>query len=79
MVIGDHEVSAYTAKLDDDEVVSIKLGDEGSEIKFFTFDELYTIPLTKNLQYYLNKYPESAKKLIFAEEVTAEELGLTVE
>lgn len=79
MVIGDHEVSAYTAKLDDDEVASIKLGDEGSEIKFFTFDELYTIPLTKNLQYYLNKYPEGARKLVFGEEVTAEDLGLTIE
>ena len=73
---GDHEVYCYTAKLDDDEVAEVKLGNEGSEIKFVTYDELKTLPLTKNLQYYLEKYPDSARKLIEGEKVTAGELGL---
>jgi len=73
---GDHEVYCYTAKLDDDEAAEVKSGNEGSEIKFVSYDEVKTLPLTKNLQYYLEKYPDSAKKLIEGEEVTAKELGL---
>lgn len=77
MIIGDHEVSAYTAELDADEVKNIELGDEGSEIKFFTFDELQTLDLANNLKYYLKKYPESARKLIEGKIVDPEELGLS--
>lgn len=73
--MGDHEVSCYTARLDGDEVADVKLGDEGSEVRFVSYDELKTLPLTKSLQYYLNKYPESARKLVYGEEVKAEELG----
>lgn len=74
--MGDHEVSCYTAKLDDDEVADVKLGDEGSEVRFVSYDELKTLPLTKNLQFYLEKYPQSAKKLMHGEVVNAQELGL---
>ncbi len=74
---GDHEVYCYTAKLDDDEATQVKLGNEGSEIKFVSYDEVKALPLTKNLQYYLEKYPESARKLVEGGEVTAEELGLS--
>ena len=73
---GDHEVYCYTAKLDDDEATQVKLGNEGSEIKFVSYDEVKTLPLTKNLQYYLEKYPDSARKLLEGGEVTATELGL---
>lgn len=73
---GDHEVYCYTAKLDDDEVREIKLGNEGSEIKLVSYDELQTLPLAKNLQFYLEKYPQSAKKLMHGEEMSAKDLGL---
>lgn len=75
-VMEDYEVSLYTVKLDEDEVANVKLGNEGSEIRFFTYDELKTLSLTEHLQYYLNKHPESAKKLVEGGKVVAEELSL---
>ncbi|MCX7928258.1 MAG: NUDIX domain-containing protein [Patescibacteria group bacterium] len=39
-------------------------GDEGQEIKFFSFDQLFTIQLVPSLKLYLAKYQKFVKQLL---------------
>jgi 8-oxo-dGTP diphosphatase len=39
----------YHVPLSDEEASRIKLGDEGQEVRFFTFDEMESVPKTHNL------------------------------
>lgn len=48
----------YHVELSTDEKKSIKLGNEGKEVKFFAKDAFETLKLTRNLSMYLKKYPD---------------------
>lgn len=54
----------YHIELTDQEAQQIKLGDEGQEVKFFTFDELNKLKLTQNLTKYINNYFPLIKELL---------------
>ncbi len=60
------ETYIYHTQLTDNEVKSLKLGDEGQEIKFFTPDELKNLKLTQNVTKYIKNYPSLLKKLLTA-------------
>jgi 8-oxo-dGTP diphosphatase len=44
------ETHAYLARLTNEEVKNIKKGNEGKDLRFFSFDELSQIPLTRKLK-----------------------------
>ena len=67
----------FYIQLDNDECKSLKLGNEGQELRFFKYDELKDIELTYNLTKYLALYGDYLK-LILEEniDILAERLGL---
>jgi 8-oxo-dGTP diphosphatase len=54
----------YHLPLQDQQLESIQLGDEGQELKFFSFAELKTIPLTWRMTKMLNEEEEMLKQLL---------------
>jgi len=44
------EIRAYHVSLTDEEAMRVKKGDEGKDLRFFSFDELSSIPLTQKLK-----------------------------
>lgn len=60
----DEMVKLYHVPLTDSQAEQIKLGDEGQEVRFFTFEEMEDLPLTTNLREIYGKYTNSIKDLI---------------
>jgi len=58
------ETHAYYARLTDEEVRSIKKGDEGKDLRFFSFDELSQIPLTQKLKDVIQSRGKVLKSLL---------------
>jgi 8-oxo-dGTP diphosphatase len=56
------ETYIYHIQLTDTEAQQMKLGDEGQEIKLFTFEELNELKLTQNLTKYLKNYSSLIKE-----------------
>jgi len=59
------------------ELKDIKLGNEGQELRFFSFDELETLPIGKNIKFYLTKFGDPIKRLIEGEDASPADLGLS--
>jgi ADP-ribose pyrophosphatase YjhB (NUDIX family) len=66
----------YLVWLDDDEVEKVQLGNEGQELRFFSLEELFTIPLPEMLEFHLKKYHDAIQRLFEGENVLPAELGL---
>lgn len=58
------DVRAYFARLTEEEVGNIKKGDEGKDLRFFSFDELSQIPLTQKLRDVIQSQGEVLKSLL---------------
>jgi 8-oxo-dGTP diphosphatase len=59
---GDTKV--FFAFLNDEEVMNIKLGNEGQKLEFFNLEDVFKINLTKKLQFYLSKFKDGIVELI---------------
>lgn len=73
----DQETYGYIVRLGDSELKDIKLGNEGQELKFFSFEELAKLPVGKNIMYYLTKFSGPIKRLIEGKDVSPADLGLS--
>ncbi len=69
----------YFAKISSEKVKKIKLGNEGQEVKFFSFEEIGKIKLTEGLSWYFNNFNSGFKKLIEEGEVNKLALGFNKE
>lgn len=58
------DVYAYYARLTDEETRNIKKGAEGKDLRFFSFDELSSVPLTQKLAITVKDYGEILKSLL---------------
>jgi len=58
------ETHAYLARLTDEEVKNIKKGNEGKDLRFFSFDELSQIPLTQKLKNVIQNQGKVLKSLL---------------
>ena len=65
----------YFVKILSEEVGKIKLGNEGQEVKFFSFEDAIKIKLAKGPSWYFNKFSKGIKDLIEKEEVNKQDLG----
>jgi 8-oxo-dGTP pyrophosphatase MutT (NUDIX family) len=52
----------YTCKLNKEQIASIKLGDEGQDLKFFTLEEIQKLRLARTTEIFFDKYLKSIKK-----------------
>jgi len=77
ITLPNQETYGYVIRLEDDELKDIKLGDEGQELRFFSFDELGALPIGKDTRYYLTKFGSSIKQLIEGEDISPSDLGLS--
>lgn len=68
-----HEM--YVCQLTADEAKSVKLGNEGQDLKFFSFDEMADLPLAKYLSKYIESYGRGLKRLINTGEADQKLLG----
>lgn len=59
---GDTKV--FFAFLSDEEILNIKLGNEGQKLEFFNLEDVFKINLTKKLQFYLSKFKDGIVELI---------------
>ena len=57
-------VAVYVVYLTSEEAQSIKLGNEGQEVKFFSFEELEHVDLTTNLKLIYQDKKELIEKLL---------------
>lgn len=65
----------YVSVLTPEEAGGVKLGNEGQELKFFTFSEMQGIPQARYVGKLLSQYGEGLKKLIETGEVDKKLLG----
>lgn len=65
----------YFVKISLKEVKKIKLGNEGQEVKFFSFEEVMKTKLAKGPFWYFNKFSKGIKKLIEEEKIDKKALG----
>ena len=77
MSLADQETCRYVVRLEDSELKDIKLGNEGQELRFFSFEELDALPVGENTRHYLSKFSNPVKRLIEGEDISPTDLGLT--
>lgn len=58
------DINAYYARLSNEEAKNIKKGDEGKDLRFFSFEELSNIPLTGKLKLVLETQGNALKSLL---------------
>jgi 8-oxo-dGTP diphosphatase len=58
------DVCVYYARLTEEEVKNIKKGTEGKDLRFFSFEELASLPLTTKLKETINLHGETLKSLL---------------
>ncbi len=58
------EISVYHASLTKEEAQNIKKGDEGKDLRFFSFNELFQIPLTQKLKSVVQSQSEVLKSIL---------------
>lgn len=68
-----HEM--YVCQLTPEEAKNVKLGSEGQDLKFFTYDEMLNLPLAKYVGKYIESYGKGVKRLINTGEVDKTLLG----
>lgn len=57
-------VMRYLVRLEESETKELVLGDEGQEMKFFTFDELLSLPFSPHLGNFIHKNKSYLRKII---------------
>lgn len=68
----------YFGKLTKEEAEEVRLGDEGQELRFFGFDELAALKMSKKIGIMLQDHPEAVRAMLEKEvPPRAEGLGLT--
>ena len=65
----------YVCHLTSEEAKNVKLGNEGQELKFVTFDEMKSLPLARYLAKYIAMSEKGLKKLIETGEADKTSLG----
>lgn len=60
----NEEISLYHVSLIDQQAKDIELGDEGQEVKFFSFEEMGKLPLSTNLQTIYQNHQALIKSLL---------------
>lgn len=78
LAYSNEETSVYVVRLKNSELANIQLGDEGQELRFFTFDELSTIALADGMRPYIDKFSAEIKHILAGEDVPPRDLGLEV-
>jgi ADP-ribose pyrophosphatase YjhB (NUDIX family) len=59
--------SYYFAKLSEDEIKSLKLGDEGQKMEFFDFENIKKLPLFGSIKKIIDKAPDILKNVLLEE------------
>lgn len=77
IALPNQETYLYVARLENSELDDIKLGNEGQELRFFSFGELSTLPTGKAIKHYLSEFGNSIKRLIEGEDIPPIDLGLS--
>lgn len=54
----------YYVPLTEDEVTNVKIGNEGKDLRFFSLEEMATIPLTQKLHMVLETQKDALKSLL---------------
>lgn len=54
----------YYVPLTEDEVTNVKIGNEGKDLRFFSLEEMATIPLTQKLRMVLETQKDALKSLL---------------
>ena len=78
MMINSHTRSRhqmYACFLTPEEAKNVKLGSEGQDLKFFTFDEMLKLSMAKYVGKYVNAYEKGVRKLIETSEINKGLLG----
>lgn len=65
----------YVVRLTPEEAGAVKLGNEGQDLKLFTFSEMQEIPQAKYVSKLISQYGEGVKKLVETGEVDKKLLG----
>jgi ADP-ribose pyrophosphatase YjhB (NUDIX family) len=65
----------YLCRLTPEEAGKVKLGNEGQELKFFTYDEMLKLPHAKYAEIFITQYGKGLKKLIETGEIDMDLLG----
>jgi len=65
----------YVSVLTPEEAGAVKLGNEGQELKFFTFSEMQEVACAKYVSKFLSQYTEGIKKLVETGEIDKKLLG----
>jgi 8-oxo-dGTP diphosphatase len=74
----DFTLAFYVAHLTDEEASSVRLGNEGQALEFFTLDEMKNLDLSFSIRVYFEKYLPQLDKLVRGEGVPIKELGLVL-
>lgn len=71
--------AVYWVELTEDEIKQLELGDEGQELRLFSFEEIKNLDLSSNLKWYFNTYEEYLKNIIEkGDAIIPEKLGLKI-
>jgi len=63
-LVNDRDTAVYVSYIDDEDAKDIKLGNEGQELRFFSFDELRDLELSGNINYLYVEHFDQLKRLI---------------
>lgn len=59
-----HDGMCYHVPLSDEQAQSVKLGDEGQEVRFFTFEEMGKLPLAIDIEAIYRDYRDLLRNLL---------------
>ncbi len=76
MVHPDFELAVYLVRLDKDEMKSLKLGNEGQEIRFFGVEELESINLTPRARGIFEKNRQQFEQLSQGVDLNLDDMDL---
>ncbi len=63
--------TVFHVQLSDEQLNQMSLGDEGQDLKFFTFDQMLELNLSSTMKDYLREYGEIIEDLAFARDPSA--------
>jgi len=72
----NQEIYAYIVRLEKDELKDLRLGDEGQELRFFSYEELSTLPVGNVMKDFLTKFGATVKQLIEGNKMPQKREGL---
>jgi 8-oxo-dGTP diphosphatase len=69
----------YVCRLTAEEASGVKLGNEGQEVRFFTYEEIIGVPCAKYVQSFITQSRDGFKKLLETGEIDKKLLGFDEE